>query len=300
MKRGMSRTDVLTVVAGAAVLGCVGVSWVLADPTGRGERLQESLANLRAIGSAMNQYRGDHQGFLPYEGVGNRRRVRPDGGGFTGVCSWQFGGKNCSGFWFGNAGGSFDIEAADRPLNPYLYPDFTFTAPTPPAFMGAADPRRARDQARVYKDPADVVGRQEQWPIANRSGRSSYDSIGTSYLAQLEWYWRYNGGGPVSPTTYNRGLAQMARDEGVDPARFVHLTDEFGQIVVNSTNPNSQLIGNHGVANQSVTSFADGHAALVTFRPGRVNTSFVNQDYSLWFEPPGRPAAKRPVSATPQ
>lgn len=59
MRHGVSRADVLSVVACSAVVGCLGVSMTIAEPSGRGVRLWESLADLRAIGSGMGQYRAD-------------------------------------------------------------------------------------------------------------------------------------------------------------------------------------------------------------------------------------------------
>lgn len=290
--RGLSRTDVLTGLAGLVVLGCVGVSLVLADPTGRTERLSESIANLRAIGAAIGQYRADNNGHLPIEWVTRTRRPSPDGRGLAGFTTWQFGGKNNHPYWYNAIGGGFDIEAADRPLNSYLYPDYTFYAPPAPARLPANDPTRLTTQARVFRDPADVTGRQRNWPNANPTGISGYDDIGTSYHAQMDWYSQLNPSGLVDLNDFREGTRRLAVEQGVDPSRFVHAFDEFADIVLYAQ-PGSQIQGNHGTTNQSVTLFADGHTGLVTFRPGRTRESRINADYSVWFEDLGRPAPTR-------
>jgi hypothetical protein len=297
MSRGWSRTDVITVLAGCVVLGCVGVSLVLAEPTGRGERLSESLANLRAIGAAVGQYRADNNGFLPLELTTIRRRPPASNTRVDGWCNWQFGGKNCDSHWFNAYRGTFDVEAADRPLNPYLYPDSTFVAPTPPERLPANDPARRSAQARVFRDPADVNGWQRLWPNRNNPPIGSYDDVGTSYFNNMQWYDQVPGS---LVTRFVEGTRRLAVEQGVDPARFVHFSDELASIVLYNTNPNSQIITNHGTFNQSVTLFADGHAGLVTFRPGNTRASFITQDYSVWFEDLGRPSSdRRVIDATP-
>ncbi|XVJ58652.1 MAG: hypothetical protein HEQ23_04315 [Tepidisphaera sp.] len=284
LQAGMSRADVLALVAGSVVVGCLGVSMTIADPSGRGERLSESLSNLRAIGSAMGQYRADNAGYTPLEGTTTRRR--PNEQQLEGLCGWQFGGKNTSAFWFGQFGGSFDIEAADRPLNPYLYPEFTFTAPAPPARLASNAPQRSAHQARVFRDPADLNSRQRRWPDPNNPPISTYDDVGTSYLFNLAWL---NQVGGLNVRSLRSATARLATDQGVDPARFVYLADGVAEVVLYQPNPGFRLMGNHGVENAGVTLFADGHSGLVTYRPGMTRASRVNEVYSVLFEDLGRP-----------
>lgn len=291
MSCGWSRTDLITCLAGGVVLGCVGVSLVLAEPTGRGERLTESLANLRAIGAAVGQYRADNNGYMPFERVTRWRRPPAPSGGTGGVAEWQFGGKNCDPYWYTANGGYFDVEAADRPLNPYLYPDFHFSAPIPPDRLGPDDPARLRDQARVFRDPADVNGHWREWPVANNPPISTYDDVGTSYSSNFVYYYLQ------LRTRFDECMRRLAVEQGVDPARFVHFSDEFALIVSAATH-NSRIVTNHGTFNQSVTLFADGHAGLVTFRPGNSSQSYVNEDYSLLFEYHGRPSPNRRIIGT--
>lgn len=289
--RGFSRADAVTGLAGLVVLGCVGVSLVLADPTGRGERLSESVANLRAIGAAIGQYRADNNGYLPIEWTTPTRRPSPDGRNLGGFASWQFGGKNNSAHWY-RTFSVLDVEAADRPLNPYLYPEYAIYAPPSPTRLPANDPSRLTTQARVFRDPADVTGRQRNWPNANPPGISGYDDVGTSYHAQMAWYSQLDPSGAVDVRDFREGTRRLAVDQGVIPSRFVHVFDEFADIVLYAQS-GSQIQGNHGILNQSVTLFADGHADLVTYRPGGTRESRINSDYSVWFEDLGRPASRR-------
>jgi hypothetical protein len=214
---------------------------------------------------------------------------------------WQYGGKNCSAFWFNYSGGGFDVEAADRPLNAYLYPDFTFFAPPPPARLGANDPARLNQQARVFRDPADTNSRQRNWPNPNTPPLPTYDDVGTSYGAQMVWMEQLQGrvpGGLVG--AFREGCRRLAVDQGVDPARFLHVTDPVGDVVIYSANPQFQVQGNHGGVNQGVSLFADGHAGLITYRPGAQRASRINAEYSVWFEDLGRPAGRTPAAEAPR
>lgn len=298
MRPGYTRTEVAAALSISAVLGAVGVTLATADPSGRTERLIESLANLRAIGAANGQYRADNRGSLPLEMTTTTRRPNPNGGGVIGWTTWQFAGKNCSPFWFQSGGGAYDVEAADRPLNPYLYPGFTFTAPTPPARLPANDPARLSQQARVFRDPADVNGRQRSWPNPNNPPISSYDDVGTSYFAQMNWMEQLS---PQLPMTqaFREGCRRLAADEGVDPARFLYTVDGVGDVVTFHSSPQFRMPGNHGGLNQGVALFADAHAALITFRPGTSRAAKMNEEYSVWFEQLGRPGGG-PLATSPQ
>ena len=289
MRRGFSRADVAAALVVLTVVGAVGVTVSSADPSGRTERLMESLANLRAIGAATSHYRADNAGYLPLEMTTVRRRPRADGRDIAGWCTWNYGGKNCSAFWV--SGAAFDVEAADRPLNPYLYPDYTFTAPPPPARLPANDPARLNQQARVFRDPADINGHQRRWPQANSPQTSCYDDIGTSYPAQMAWWNQIVSRFPAMPFAqqYNLGTSRLATDQGVDPSRFIYFHDETGDLVLNSSSPQFISEGNHGVRNAGVALFADGHAGLTTFRAGMSRNSSITAEYSVWFEDLGRP-----------
>ncbi len=295
MRRGFTLTDLVAGVAVTGVLGALAVTVALAEPSGNTERLFQSLANLRAIGEATGAYRADNRGYLPLETTTSRRRPNILQSDVSGWCTWQYGGKNSSASWYQSYGGSFDVEAADRPLNPYLYPGYTFIAPTPPARLPANDPARTSQEARVFRDPADVNGHQRSWPNPNNPVTSSYNDVGTSYLAQMAWWEQISRqfGGLSFTQQYNLGTARLASDQGVDPSRFVHVLDDVGDIVSVYTDPNLHMTGNYGGINQGVSLFADGHAGLVTFRPGGTRATSVRPEYSVWFEDLPRPGAEQ-------
>lgn len=300
MRRGFTLTDLVVGVAVIGVLGSLAVTAALADPSGRAERLAQSLANLRAIGAATGTYRADNHGFLPLETVTTRRRPGPgNSGSIAGWVTWQYGGKNCNAYWYQPLGGSFDVEAADRPLNPYLYPGYTFTAPSPPTRLPANDPARTSQEARVFRDPADVLGHQRNWPNTNNPVISSYEDVGTSYLAQMTWWDQLYLTYPSLQffERFNVGAARLANDQGVDPSRFVHVLDDVAERVVSAYNSQYHAPGNHGGTDQGVSLFADGHADLVTYLPGTTRATCITPTYSVWFEDLPR-AGSSPVTGT--
>lgn len=302
MRRAFTLTDLVVGVAVVGVLGSLAVTAALAEPTGRAERLAQSLANLRAIGAATGAYRLDNHGYLPVETTTLRRRPnvqQSDGFSWT---TWQFAGKNCSAYWYSFGSGYWDVEAADRPLNPYLYPGYTFTAPTPPARLSANDPARTAQEARVFRDPADTNGHQRRWPNPNSPAVSCYEDVGTSYLIQMSWWEQIYRAYPNMSfvNQFNTGTARLATDQGVDPGRFVHVYDDIADNVAYRTDPLRQVEGNHGGINRGVSLFADGHVALVTYIAGTTYDTKVTPDYAVWFEDLPRPGTRSVTGATAQ
>lgn len=289
MERAFGRTDVVGLIAAAGVLGSVGL--VLADPGERQAMLAESLSNLRAIGAATASYRLDNHGAVPMDVIrGSRQESRSP---ILGWAAWLPGGKNISSDSTTWVNGTFDIEAADRPLNPYVYPDFQFSAPPRPQRLPRFDPARAQ-QAKAFKDPADRVGHQQFWPSANRQPViSCYEDVGTSYLFNMTWWEQIQRNYPNLNfrDQFAEGMRRMAADQGVDPSRFVQFSDEFQSIVTSDLNP--AYAGNHGATNGSASLFADGHAGLTTFYGRASERSLVNETYSLIFEDLGRPSGGR-------
>lgn len=292
VRRGWTMIDLVVAVVAIAILTAVSV--VVAEPTGRAEKLAQSLSNLRAIGVASAQYRHDNRDYLPFVGIGPSPRGVPAAGqSLSAWATWSFGGKNCNAFWFNSFGGFFDVEAADRPLNQYVYPGFTYTAPPPPQRLPANSPARLSQQGKVYQDPADLVGHQQNWPNANpasggRPPLSCYDDIGTSYHQNMSWDDQLASRISNFTARFNEGTRRMAVGQGVDPARFVTYHDEWAAIVLNRSAPFSAP-GNHGVTNASPSLFYDGHAALITYTPGFNRAARITPTYSVWFEDLPRP-----------
>lgn len=168
---------------------------------------------------------------------GGRARTRPNYAipgpdhGVMGWCTWSFAGGNPSGFWFGQ--NAFDVLAADRPLNQYMYPEIKFADPATPgnpnARMAANDENRLNLKLKVFKDPSDRIGHQESWPRENPSGRSCFDSIGISYQWQAKWWDGYFTN-ETFINRFNKGMKRMQLGDSFVTSRFVWIVDEYTDI----------------------------------------------------------------------
>lgn len=265
-------------------------------------RLSQSLGNVQQINTASQTYRGDFRGFLPalltWPERGNAPfdRNAPETG-MTGFGSWAHGGKNNDIYWPLSSSTferSLDIEAADRPLNPYIM-DIVWDAPARPTPMPAAYPSRKIQEAPVFRDPSDNVTFQRGWNPANPNPTrtiSSYDDVGTSYHYQAKWFdpiysaWpsRPRGSGQRFYEAFNYGCRRLSLTEAFNPALMVWVNDQWADVVANATNPRLQLINGFGNVNQAVLGFMDGHASYEKIIPGATTQSFKNDRYSMVFD----------------
>lgn len=276
-RRGFSLTET-AVVAGLAVAGAA-VAGPIVGQVSPEARRAISLRNMQIIGAAGGAYRLDNDGYLPIEGLTGPRR----GPGFVnGWCNWSAGGKNNNGWWYTSISANFDVEAADRPLNPYAAPGVEFYAPPAPARLPAADPARLTAQAPVFKDPSNPTTRQRRWPMTT-PGISTYDDIGTSYLWNAAW-WNQLAGISSFEQRMNEGTRRIAREDGARPDRFVWFCDQTSDIVMNMSNPQFQMINDYGDVNKGVMLIMDGHAGYFTVYPGSTPASKITPNYSVWFE----------------
>jgi|GEM_PF-5445100 len=284
--RAFSRADLLFVVVALAVALCVGI--VVAEPTGRTERRLASLNNLREIGVATGLYRQDNTGKFPFVWSSTNPSARPGTGTYGGWASWTFGGKYASPYWYSFSGGIFDTNPGFRPLNAYV-PGADFPAPT--TRVGPYDSRRAR-VAKLYQDPADLVGHQQRWPGPNPGNPplSCYNDVGTSYQQAMFWTQQQ------MPTRqgFDAGTRALSLGQGLDPSRWVIYGDETMGIVPWQSNSAFQFAGNHGVINAGVSLFYDLHADFITYRPGNNRDAFITPTYQLIFSSlrPENPAAR--------
>src|SRR5690606_29921126 len=94
-----------------------------------------------------------------------------------GFCTWSFGGNDADAYWGTFRGGYADIHAADRQLNPYVYPDADFYAPPKPHRMRPNDVNRKSIKMEVFKDPSDEISFQRENDRDNGGtpGVSSYE-----------------------------------------------------------------------------------------------------------------------------
>jgi hypothetical protein len=230
-------------------------------------------------------YADNNQGYLPItltyqRGIAN---IPGRSGPLIGWATWSHGGKNCSDWWPQNYQG-FDIEAADRPLNPYLYPEITWDAPDPPNQMTAADLARTMAKAEVFHDPSDKLTYQRNWPTEDKT-ISSYDDVGTSYHWNSRWFPDPSRLGEVPPAVrtmsftqqFDWGTRQMRIADAFLSSRYVWCYDQTSDAVVNQNRAN--YVNGYGDINRSILSFLDGHAAYLALVSGQP----VGQSYTLLF-----------------
>ncbi len=274
---GFTLIELLVVIAIIAVL----VSILLpALARARLEALKtQSLSNLPSLNIAAASYGDDYNGFKPI--TATYRRYPPGWPPTTNnACTWTFGGKNNDRGWVAISGGIYDVEAADRPLNPYVYPEVDITAPPLPQTLGAFDERRTALELEAFRDPSDKLSYQKRWPSPNTDGLSSYDDVGTSYHSNLKWWFQLNGG---AVERVRIGADQIRLAEVWDSARFVWLHDQYADLVVNANSPDFRLENGYGDINRSLLAFMDGHAAYKRVIPGNTEESYINSEYAFVF-----------------
>ena len=284
--RGFTLIELLVVIAIIALL----VSILLPALKGarNASRVAISLSNIRQINTAAAIYQNDHNGKMPLV-LAYRRGVGPTAPGnpVLGWCTWSFGGKNPNRAWAAMAHG--DIEAADRPLNAYMYPELTLDAPPPPAGLGANAPERTSLQLPAFKDPGDNQSYQRppgnQWGEPNSGPPiTSYDDVGTSYHTNMKW-WDQVERLPISfERKFDYGASLVAQSGSYDPARFVWIHDQFADIGANHDDDRFQLVNGHGDINKSVMGYMDGHGAYHPIIPGRRAESYSNSLYTVYFQ----------------
>lgn len=255
--------------------------------------LAKSLSNTHQLNVSSVSYGSDNKSYPPAVMSWTRTWYPPNPAnpatGYEGFATWAFIGKNNDGYW---AGQSFDVEAADRPLNQYFAPQ-PFDGPDRPAIMGVNDSRRKAQQLEAVRDPSDRVSFQRNWNPSNPTptyGLSCYDDVGSSYHYQVKWYdpiyaaWTLNSLGGRSYASFNFGTKRLSVSSGFVPARMVWVNDQYADIVANCTVTSFRLKNGYGDINKSVMGFMDGHATYVNVIPGNLPISFQNSEYSFVFD----------------
>jgi prepilin-type N-terminal cleavage/methylation domain-containing protein len=244
--------------------------------------MARSLSNLRQITTSARTYQEDYKGKMPLV-LSYQRGGSPGAGAgaLEGWCTWSFGGKNCAGAWSAQA---FDVEAADRPLNPYITTDIIDAQAG--LVMPANDPNREIFQLQVFQDPSDKIGHQRNWPGENPDGSNCYQDVGTSYQFNVKWWQQIYGRPPIGGNfirAFAAGTARMAIADTFQPSRFVWLHDEYADLVVNNTNVNYRLKNGYDDINRSLLGFMDGHASYHVVYPGSAQNSFEQPNYTFIF-----------------
>lgn len=310
-RRGFTLIELLVVIGIIALL--IGL---LLPSVGRARKsgwLVKSLSNVRGIGTANFAYQSDWKGFSAFGalkgrnggGRGQWRDVAADWTQVTGVSSWCFGGKENDGYWVSGAnaaGGAFDFESADRPLNRYMSNDITYPyEQISDGMIPANAPIRAEFDLDYFRDPSDKASLQQQWSynadptntrrlrvsVALLSGEqiSSYDDVGTSYHMNFKWFnYIYPSRDSNFGRAYFKGMRVFRQADGISPSKFVFVHDQYADLIANSSSTQYQLINGYGDINKSIMGFFDGHAAIKKVRPGATAESFSNEEYSLIFD----------------
>ncbi len=293
-KRAFTLIELLVVIAIIALL--IGILIPALAKARKSAKMTISLSNIRQICVAAFQYQTEQKGDMPLNLPYSR------GNGPTAAfprpipnlyCSWTFGGKNCDPIW---ANGAYDIEAADRPLNPFLYSGMTFEAPASPMAMPADYGARKKLQLPVFKDPTDTVSYQRDaanFVAANPPTfvpMSSYDDIGTSYHMNLKWFEQILQS-PSSITGQNAferkfafGMQRFRVGSNFVPSSWVWVTDQYADIVVYNRNTTLKVKNGYEDINKSVLGYMDGHAAYKPVIPGRQPDSYRNEHYTFIFD----------------
>jgi prepilin-type N-terminal cleavage/methylation domain-containing protein len=275
--RGFTLIELLVVIAIIALL--IGILLPALGKARNAGRQAVSLNNIRQITVGGLTYRNDFNGFLP---LILTNAPRQNGGTLGGACTWSYGGKNNNAFWAGGALNVFDVEAADRPLNPYLYPDLVFEAPAGNTPLPPQDPIRRTLELTIYKDPSDRVTHQRNWPNPDFR-QSSYNDVGTSYHTNFKWFEQLRSQIPDFTAAWNFGTLRFKVADSFQPSRMVWIGDQTKDLVTNNSDPNYQYRNGFGDINRSILAFLDGSARYITVIAGNTPEAFSNENYTLTF-----------------
>jgi hypothetical protein len=275
-RSGFARADALAVIALLAVAGSIMMA--KAPFSQQQQMLADSINRLQNLGKAGGFYQNDNRNYLPITLSYSRGITQTTGTQLEGWCTWSFGGKNNDAWW---AAGAFDVEAADRPLNTYVF-GRRFSAPPSPQRLAANAPQRRNDQADPFRDPSDDFTRQRSWPSPTIiKGVTTYNDVGTSYLWNVGW-WRQANQFPGGFTQqFNEGTRRIAAQIGTPPSRFVWATDNDADVIVYQSSSTFRLLNGYGDINASVMLTLDGNVRYLKVRPGIQTTP----EYTLQFVP---------------
>ncbi len=277
-RRGTTILD-LVIVAGTLTVAAAISGPIFSD---RDTWMMLAQNRLKDIGRAAAAYQNDFQNYLPIPGTRSPRGIGYTTQTVQGMCSWQFGGKNNSSFWYTNVSGIFDVEATDRPLNAYVYPGRTFGCPPAPQRLAQNATARTTEQAEAFQDPSDKVTRQRNWPNTT-PGVTTYNDIGTSFLTPFIWQSQIMNQGFSFANSIVEGNRRIARSIRMAPDRFVWCADESISTITGQTSSQYQLRNSYGDVNQGNALFVDGHVNYIKIRLGRTD-SFRNREFQFLFD----------------
>ena len=289
-----------TLIEALVVIAVIALLISLLLPSLRKSRLSGwmvvSVSNLRSIGQGGAMYQSDQSGLLPIVPTGVPVPTYSQA-----FITWGGWGKFGGTFWLQD-GGIFDIPPNRRPLNPYL---FSGALPGP----NDANVERGGFQLPGFKDPSDKVGHQQTWDAfapsfgvdtPNTDQSSCYNDVGTSYLAQVKWffqtlnYLQSRQGSGDWMAAWRMGVQRIKTGDSFIPSRFIWVNDENCDITINQVSDTAQVKNGYGDINKAAVAFIDGHARYMSIIPGgegdprRVSQpwlvpAYCNSDYTVVF-----------------
>jgi hypothetical protein len=273
--------DALGVVVGSLlILVCLTGLTVQSD---RDKIFAQSTQNMKLLGAAGNLYQTANNNYLPLVLSYTRGFTNQPGrsGGLEGICTWSFGGKNNNSYWAQFV--TFDVEAADRPLNTYTNPGQVFFAPAPPARLPATYWTRRKDQAPVFQDPSDKMSFMRTWPTPT-TAITTYEDVGTSYQCNSTMWFGQLSSPPGFEAKFNEGTRRIAVGQGAPPSRFVWLYDSKADVPLSQLSPSYRLLNGYGEYNTSLMTFIDGHVGYHKIFPGPTSQRYRTSSFTFIFE----------------
>ncbi len=284
-RQGFTLIELLVVIAIIALL--ISILLPALGKARKAAQMAVSLSNMRQINVGGATYRDSNKNRLPLFVCQAARgfTVKNDSPPAAGWVTWSYGGKNngSSQVWQAGLNAFGDVEAADRPMNPYVYEGITWEAPDAPARL-PKDSDARKTEAKVFKDPSDKVGHQQKWPAPNTDNSTCYDDVGTSYQYNAKWWDQVDGKLKDFTADFEFGVKRASLAETFNASKYAWMSDEYSDITVNRPLATARVINGYGDVNKSILGFLDGHGAYHTIYPGKQPISYTNDKYTFVFE----------------
>jgi type II secretory pathway pseudopilin PulG len=241
-----TRTDLLVLVVAGLLVAATFLAGVqrLDEQT----RIDQCITNLRQVMRATSMYLTDYQDQFPFADRDYAERI----------CTWSAAGRTTDDYWLTAADGAFFIDAAQRPLNPYL-------------LGGVVEPDVvdnneiiARTDFPMLRCPSDSSSNQRRYftTTAEPINQSAYTDVGTSYHFNLVALTDVNFCGNTNPwappgawNDIGRALVREVLDRHAGEfAMYFEDPMDWG------LHAREAQVGSHGEFSKHAVGFLDGHA----------------------------------------